>query len=265
MKTAQPFVGRSCSDCAIGKGLDFDFTMAFQPIVHFPTQSVFGHEALVRGLNNESAGSILERVTPQNRYRFDQACRVKAIQVAAGLQMQTMLSINFLPNAVYQAETCIRTTLEAARRYEFPCERIIFEVTEVEKIEDHLHLRSIFEEYKRVGFKTAIDDFGAGYAGLSLLAEFQPDIVKLDMALIRNIDKDRTRRAIVRGILGVCESLNCRVVAEGVETLGELQALRDLGVDLFQGYYFARPAFQAIPTIPPELFALRQPSCAVSV
>ena len=96
--------------------------------------------------------------------------------------MQAKLSINFMPNAVYEPSRCLRTTLEAAHRTGFPIENIIFETTEDERVHDAEYLKKIFATYRKEGFKTAIDDFGAGYAGLNLLADYQPDIVKLDMA-----------------------------------------------------------------------------------
>ena len=251
MQKPADFRQLGCSECLDGAGLDFDFTMAFQPIVNTTTGEIFAHEALVRGLNGEGAGSVFAHINDSNRYRFDQACRVKAIRLAAELGMSCMLSINFLPNAVYRPELCIRTTLNAAEKYGFPIDRIIFEVTEGERIEDHPHLRNILEHYQQQGFHTAIDDFGAGYAGLGLLAEFQSDLIKLDMALIRGIDRDRCRVAIARGILQMARDLDIAVIAEGVETAAEYATLRDLGVELFQGYYFARPAFQSLAEIDP--------------
>lgn len=244
-----------CGDCTHGVGLGFDFTMAFQPIVNIRTQTVFAQEALVRGLNNESAGQILQQVNADNRYRFDQACRVKAVQLAAQLDVPSYLSINFMPQAVYQPELCIRTTLAAAETYEFPINQIIFEITEAERVDDYAHLREIVAYYQRSGFLTAIDDFGAGYSGLNLLAEFQTDLIKLDMALIRNINQHRSRRAIVKGILQVCQDLSIRVIAEGIETIEELDVLQEMGVELFQGFYFAKPAFQALAPIPSSVFA----------
>ena len=98
---------------------------------------------------------------------------------------------------------------------------------------------------------------GAGYAGLNLLADVHTDLVKLDMALIRNIDKDKGRRAIARGIIQVCRELSMQVIAEGIETYEELNTLGELGVELFQGYYFARPAFQALAVVPPESYDRR--------
>jgi EAL domain-containing protein (putative c-di-GMP-specific phosphodiesterase class I) len=244
-----------CDGCSDSADLGFDLTMAFQPIVNATTQQIFAHEALVRGLQNQPAGEVFSRVNETNRYRFDQLCRVKAIELAAKLAMPCMLSINFMPNAVYQPERCIRTTLEAAHQYGFPIDQIIFEITEGERVEDIPHLKEIVSHYQERGFKTAIDDFGAGYAGLNLLAEIQTDLIKLDMALIRHIDQNKTRQAIVKGIIQVCRDLSITVIAEGVETYEELEVLKGFGVELFQGYHFARPAFEALAAVPGTAYA----------
>ena len=240
-----------CAACSPdGPGLGFGISMAFQPIVNLAAGTVFAQEALVRGPRGESAASVLGQVTVENRYKFDQATRVCAIRLAASLGVTSALSINFLPNAVYKPEHCLRTTVEAAARYGFPLGRLILEVTEVEKVDNPAHVKRVIDYYKSRGILTAIDDFGAGYAGLGLLADFLPDIIKLDMGLIRDIDRDRRRRAIVRGMLAVCEDLDIRPVAEGVESADEVAALRDMGVELFQGYHFARPAFEALADVP---------------
>ncbi|MCU0931230.1 MAG: EAL domain-containing protein [Serpentinimonas sp.] len=233
-----------CAECKNGSALGFDFTMALQPIVDIKTRTVFAYEALVRGLGGEPAASVLGRVSEQNRYRFDQSCRVKAVELASRLGLLTYLSINFMPNAVYRPELCIRTTLEAAERYNFPTSALIFEFTEDEQLKDTAHLKAIVAHYRKQGFLTAIDDFGAGYARFDLLYEVPTDIVKFDMALTRNIDKDPRRRTIVQHNIRMLEGLSVRVVAEGIETRGEMQVLRDLGVDLMQGYYFAQPALE---------------------
>jgi len=241
-----------CRDCGSAARVGFQFDYAFQPIVDLDRHNVFAHEALVRGPAGESAASVLAQVHERNRYRFDQACRVKAIKSAARLGMTDYLSINFLPNAIYKPEVCIRTTLEAARMYGFPTNRIIFEVTEGERVEDGNWLTEILREYKRCGFLTAIDDFGAGYAGLKLLADFQPDLIKIDMDLVRDVDTSRPRQAIVRGLLRICHDMAIRVIAEGIETPGERDFLQDAGVNLMQGYLFARPAFQAVAAVDPR-------------
>lgn len=248
-RLAEPlnFQPTGCRDCRNRDPLGLPITMAFQPIVDLGTREVFGYEALVRGAGGAGAAEVLGRVNDDNRYAFDQTCRVTAIDLAARLGLQGMLSINFLPNAVYRPESCIRATLEAAAERQFPTQRLMFEVTESERVLDHAHLQRIFLEYRRQGFTTAIDDFGAGHSGLNLLADFQPDIVKLDMALTRGADTDRVRRAIIAGIVRVCDELGIRVIAEGIETRGECLALRDQGITLFQGYLFARPALEALP------------------
>lgn len=117
----------------------------------------------------------------------------------------------------------------------------MFEVTEGERIHDPEHLKQIFAEYGRQGFTTAIDDFGAGYSGLNLLATFQPHILKLDMALTRGIDQDDVRQAIVAGIVLVSQRLGIRIIAEGIESAGERDALLGLGIRYMQGFFFARP------------------------
>ncbi len=249
MRQQQDYQPIGCAECSNGAGLGFDFTMAFQPIVNTTSKEVFAQEALVRGMNEEPAGEILGRINDQNRYRFDQSCRVKAVQLGAKLNIKSFVSINFLPNAVYRPELCIRTTLEAAETFGFPVDRIIFEITEGEKIKDHAHLREIVQYYRKQGFLTAIDDFGAGYSGLNLLADFQTDLVKLDMGLIRHIDQNKGRQAIVKGIVQVCNDLEIKVIAEGIETYEELSVLQSFGIELYQGYYFAKPKFQGLATL----------------
>jgi EAL domain-containing protein (putative c-di-GMP-specific phosphodiesterase class I) len=239
----------SCANCADKGSLDFDFTMAFQPIINCQTNQIFGYEALVRGLNNESAFSIISKVNDDNRYLFDQHCRIKAIALASKLKLDSMLSINFLPKAIYKPERCIRTTLDAAKKYDFPIEKIMFEFTEVEQIDDVDFVKGIIEYYSKLGFITAIDDFGSGYAGLSLLANFQTNIAKFDMELIRNIDQDKARQSIIKNCLNMFRDLNITPLAEGIETIEEMEWLRESGIELMQGYLFAKPGFECLPPV----------------
>jgi EAL domain-containing protein (putative c-di-GMP-specific phosphodiesterase class I) len=241
-----------CVGCKNSIELNFDFEYAFQPIVDIKTKTIFAHEALIRGPNGEGAYTILSKVNNENAYRFDQACRVKAVKTAAELKLKGMLSINFMPNAVYRPELCISTTLEAAKKYNFPASNIIFEFTEQEIVEDTKHLLNIVSEYKKLGFKTALDDFGAGYAGLNLLADFQPDIIKIDMNLIRDVDTSKSRQTIIKAVTRMCEELNVTVLAEGVETSNERDILLNFGINLFQGYLFCKPAFRAEGIIDPK-------------
>ena len=235
-----------CEDCGKAERVGFQFDYAFQPIVDIHSQTFFAHEALVRGPNGEGAMSVLAQVNEHNRYRFDQACRVKAIKAASELGIAEPISINFLPNAIYKPELCIRTTLEAARVHGFPLHNIIFEVTEGERIEDGPWFAEILREYKRCGFQTAIDDFGAGFAGLKLLSDFQPDLIKIDMDLIRGVDRNKPRQAIVHSLVALCEEMQIQVIAEGIETAAERDFLQDAGIRYMQGYFFARPAFRSV-------------------
>lgn len=241
-----------CQGCNTAAELPIQFEYAFQPIVNFSTRSIYAHEALVRGPNGEPAFSVLSQVTDENRYQFDQACRIKAVSAAASLNMKELLSINFLPNAVYRPEACIQSTFQACKVNNFPVEQIIFEVTEGERIEDRAHLVNIFESYKKFGFKTAIDDFGAGYAGLNLLSAYQPHIIKIDMDLVRDVDKNPVKQAIVQGIMFICNRIGMLVVAEGIETREERDFLAGSGIDLMQGYFFCKPAFKSLGMIDPE-------------
>lgn len=236
-----------CEECECGAGLDFSFTFAFQPIIDSDTHTVYAYEALIRGPDGESAWSVLSKVNEKNRYSFDQVCRVKAVKLAAKLNMQALLSINFLPNAVYEAETCIRTTLAAANTYNFDIRKIIFEFIEDEAFKSLDHLVDIVKAYKEMGFQTALDDFGAGYSRFDLMIASPTDIIKLDMALIMDIHKNANKQAIVVGILTMMERLGGKVLAEGVETEEEYFWLRSQGISLFQGYLFAKPGFETLP------------------
>ena len=236
---------RSCSACHEARPI-FPFTMAFQPIVDIQDCRIDGYEALVRGLNGESAAQMLGQVTAESLYSFDQNCRVKAIELAAKLGIRQRLSINFLPNAVYEPRACIQATLSAAKRTGFDPRQLTFEIVETETIADTAHLLNIINEYRRQGFKVALDDFATGYSGLSRLADLRPDIVKLDRALIKDCDQDRVRLAIVASVLALAAEIGIKVVVEGVERLGEVDALRSVGARFMQGYYFARPMLEGV-------------------
>ena len=240
---------QTCMDCLSGQSLGFEIRMAFQPIVDMKKQKIVAYEALVRGPEGQGAGWVFERVNEDNRYYFDQACRVKAIETAARLGCDTFLNINFLPNAVYSPETCIKATIEAADLYGFDLTKLVFEVTESEQIIDKDHLQNIFSSYSKRGFKTAIDDYGSGFARIDWLIDLRPDILKLDMALIRDIDVHPEKQIVVVEALKQCQLQGTQLLAEGIETKEELDCLRDIGIHLFQGYYFAKPELEALAQV----------------
>jgi EAL domain-containing protein (putative c-di-GMP-specific phosphodiesterase class I) len=241
-----------CANCRDAKPA-FPFSMAFQPVIDLERRAVDAYEALVRGPQGEGAGAVLAQVTPENRYAFDQSCRVKAIELATSLGFcgtgDARLNINFLPNAVYEPAACIRLTLEAARRTGFPLDRLTFEIVEQEELSKEPHLKRIIEEYKRHGFQVALDDFATGYSGLARLAALRPDIVKLDRVMVQDVHQDRVRLAIVAALVALCREIDVKLVIEGVETAEEVEALRAVGCRYMQGFYFAKPAFEALPSL----------------
>ena len=168
-------------------------------------------------------------------------------RLAARLGIRTQLNLNFLPQSLFSQRDFLTPMLDAASESGLPIDSLVLEVTEGEVIDDVARFAGLIKRYRAQGLKLAIDDFGAGYCGLNLLAEFQPDILKLDMALLRGIEHSGPRQAIVRAILSACTDLGIDAIAEGVETVDEFSWLADEGVTLFQGYLFGRPGFETLP------------------
>lgn len=223
------------------------FSYAFQPIVHVASRTVVSYEALIRGARGEAAASVLGCVPPGELHDFDAQGRNIAIALAAKLGIRTQLNLNFLPQSLFSDQDVLTPMFAAATRHGLPIDSLVLEVTEGEVIDDVVRFARTIKAYRAQGLKLAIDDFGAGYSGLNLLAEFQPDILKLDMALLRGIERSGPRQAIVRAILSACIDLGIDVIAEGIETVDEYSWLADEGVELFQGYLFGRPGFEALP------------------
>lgn len=244
---APPRGGARCGDAQP----PLAFSMAFQPIVAPQSREIWGYEALVRGAAGESAASVLAQVDDNALYRFDQACRERAIEMAGALfpHPRVKLSINIMPNAVQEPGAFIPATLTAARRAGLRPEQLTLEFTETERFVNTGLTNTILSHYRDLGMMTALDDFGSGYSGLLRLAALHPDLLKIDMALIRDIDADRRRQAIVGAILGLTRDLGIAVIAEGVQTAAEYRTLSEMGVQLFQGFYFACPKIGALPQV----------------
>lgn len=151
-----------------------------------------------------------------------------------------------MPNAVYEPERCLETTLRVVSELGINPFDVIFEVVESEQIRDTTKLKDILSTYSKHGFLTALDDFGAGSSSLNTLADFQPDIIKLDIHLVRNIHNEFVKQKILDAIMTLSESLNITLLAEGVETREEMKYLGDLGIHLMQGFYFHKPQFESL-------------------
>jgi blue light- and temperature-responsive anti-repressor len=223
-----------------------EFSFAFQPIVDAAAGAIVSYEALIRGRHNESASAVFAQVRAEDLHRFDTDARPVAIELAARLGIRCNLNVNFLPRSVQTSDAPIRSTVDAAVRCGLPLDHIVLEVTEGEMIDDQAQFVRTVNQYRGMGMKVSIDDFGAGYAGLNLLADFQPDQLKLDMNLVRSIERKGPRQAIVRAILQACNDLGIEFLAEGVETLEEFRWFRDAGVEIFQGYLLGKPEFEQL-------------------
>lgn len=235
--------------------IGFEFSFAFQPIVDVRNRQIVSYEALVRGPHGESSASVFAQVPRNNFQKFDEICRQKAIYLASQLKIPNNLNLNLFAPGIYEVDLNITATFRASAHSGIPVENIIFEVIESESLTDHRNLLQYLRIIQEFGFKTAIDDFGAGYSGLKLLVQYQPNYIKLDRVLISNINDEPIKQNIFSGIRNICQSLSIDMVAEGVETVQEFHWLQEAGVNIFQGYYFARPAFEALPDVAHRVYS----------
>jgi EAL domain-containing protein (putative c-di-GMP-specific phosphodiesterase class I) len=234
--------------------IGFEFSFAFQPIVDVRNREIISYEALVRGPRGEPSASVFAQVPRCNFLRFDEICRRKAIYLASRLKIPKRLNLNLSVPGVYEVDLNITATFHASIQSGIPVENIIFEVLETESLTDHRNLLQYLQIIQDFGFKTAIDDFGVGYSGLKLLVDYQPNYIKLDRFIISNIHQDYVKQSIFSGIRQFCKSLSIEIVAEGVETADEFHWLQEAGVSIYQGFYFARPAFEALPDVANKVF-----------
>ena len=234
--------------------IGFEFSFAFQPIVDVRNREIVSYEALVRGPHGEPSASVFAQVSRCDFSRFDEICRRKAIYLASRLKIPNQLNLNLSVPGIYEVDLNITATFHASIHSGIPVENIVFEVLETESLTDQRNLLKYLHIIQDFGFKTAIDDFGVGYSGLKLLVEYQPNYIKLDRELISDIDQDYVKQSIFSGIQQICEPLMIEIVAEGVETANEYHWLLDEGVNIFQGYYFAKPAFEALPDVANKVY-----------
>jgi EAL domain-containing protein (putative c-di-GMP-specific phosphodiesterase class I) len=234
--------------------MGFQFSFAFQPIVDVRNREIISFEALVRGPHGESSASVFAQVPQNELLKFDELCRRKAIFLASRLNIPNRLNLNLTAQSIYEVDMSITATFQASIQSGIPAENIIFEVLESQSLTEQKNLIKYLRLIQEFGFATAIDDFGAGYSGLKLLTEYQPYFIKLDRHLIGNIQDDYVKQRIFSGIRKICDSLCIEIVAEGVETEGEYHWLNEAGISIFQGYYFARPAFEALPDVANKIY-----------
>jgi EAL domain-containing protein (putative c-di-GMP-specific phosphodiesterase class I) len=224
------------------------FTIAYQPIVNVPARRVVAYEALCRGGHGTSYPQMVASMDRPTLQLFQRHIADDAIRRAVALGLahrNASLTLNLQPDLHPDALNAefIRV---AAARHGLPHNRIVVELTE----DHHLQLsdlRELLKRNKAAGFVSAVDDFGAGYSGLTHLTECRPDILKLDRALITDINDHLVKQKIVGAFVRVCKALRMVLVAEGIETLEECRTLRRLGITLMQGYFFSHPVIGALP------------------
>ncbi len=227
-----------------------DCSFAFQPIVDPLTQQVVSYEALLRTLSGESPGVYFEKLTGQALYESDLQSKQGALSMAStlGLHEQT-LSLNLLPMTLVNVPNAVSILLREIKANGFIPEQIVVEFTESEVISRLDEFKGAVRQLKSAGISVAIDHFGAGFAGLLLLAQFQPDRIKINRDLVANVHKSGPRQAIVQAIIKCCSSLEIQVCAVGIEQPEEWMWLESAGISHFQGHLFASPVTGGIPAI----------------
>lgn len=212
----------------------------YQPIVSLSGRKPYAYEALCRPTTQDfkHVGQLLDVAGEAGRLgELGQVLRDVAVGPMADLPTSQHMFLNVHPQELDCSELfCLPAHVKQH------AERIVLELTEVDYIRDYKRARDKLRQLRDWGFRIALDDFGAGYQGFNSLAKLEPDYVKLDMGIVRGIRPNSRAARLAKHLREFCESEGIRTIAEGVETITELSTLADLGFDLLQGYYFARPS-----------------------
>lgn len=218
----------------------------FQPIISLFDGEVFGYEALSRGTEGselESPDALFAAAEYFDKvWELEFLCRSRAFESAHKLPKEKMLFINVAPNIINDVRFKKGVTLDMLHQYNIDASSIIFEITEKNSVEDYKSFRRVLDNYTSQGYKIAIDDAGSGYSGLKLLAETRPQFIKMDMDLVRNIDKDALKQALMKAFYEFSVAANMKIIAEGIETIDELNTIIGIGIPYGQGYLLQRPA-----------------------
>ena len=182
-------------------------------------------------------------------FNLDRQARETCIINSAKEKIDKKLFINFLPTVIYNPELCLKSTIALIDKFGFKPEDITFEVVETEDISDTDHLNTILSFYRKKGFKIALDDIGSGYSSLNNISKFCPDYIKVDLEIIRDIDKNKLQQEIFKALVAISKTTDIKVLAEGVETKEELDFVVENGATLIQGYYFGKPTKKPLKKI----------------
>lgn len=249
-------------DCLCSIIRERSLTVLFQPIVANKKRAIFGYEALIRGPSNTPLHSPVTLFETAARYgrlvELEVLCREVSIQQFVRLNLPGKLFLNTSPESLFQPNFRTGSTLNILKQVGLQPERVVIELTEQFPTENYEAIREAKHHYKSMGFEIAIDDLGAGYAGLRMWSELRPDYVKIDRHFMQDIHEDPVKQEFVRSIKNIARGLNCKVVGEGVETTDEFRCVARLGIEFIQGYYFARPAQMPVIAVARSAFALTE-------
>jgi diguanylate cyclase (GGDEF)-like protein len=237
----------------------------FQPIISLRDGSILGHEALSRVTCESEIKNPDMLFTIAGEYNrlwdLELLCRTIALEAAYKFMIppySKKLFINVNPNIMHDETYKKGFTKAFLEQYEIAPNNVIFEITERNVITDMNGFKATINHYRSQDFKIAIDDAGAGYSGLNLISDVNPHYIKLDMKLIRNLDKDNLKYALVKGMVEFSKASNIYLIAEGIETFEELNTLVNLGVQYGQGYFIQKPDPEIREISPEVLQALKQ-------
>ncbi len=225
-------------------------SMAFQPIVDSASSGIFGYEALMRS-SEESLphpGAVLSAAERLGRiHDLGRTVRRLSAEAFTRAPKDATLFVNLHTRDLLDAEL-----YEASSPLTRIANRVVLEITERTAMEDVKDIQARVSVLRFLGFRLAVDDLGAGYAGLSSFVALEPDIVKLDMSIVRNVHESPIRQRVVQSMTTLCQEMGMRVVAEGIEVKAERDCVRQFGCDLLQGYLFAKPG-PPFPSVAPGL------------
>ncbi len=230
----------------------------YQPIVDYKKQVILGYESLVRGPSDSALHNPVMLFDMARRTgsltELDLLCKRTGIQGFKAKRLPGKLFLNTTPQGLLEPGHRTGLTLEYLRELGLKPENVVIELTEQYQMTDSHVLSNALQHYREMGFEIAIDDLGAGYSGLTRWAELRPEYVKIDRHFIQNIHTDAVKQSFVRSIIDIAKELNCKVIAEGIESREESQMLMDMGICYGQGYYFGRPQSNPPYSIPESLF-----------
>ncbi|SES07946.1 bifunctional diguanylate cyclase/phosphodiesterase [Psychrobacillus sp. OK032] len=223
----------------------------FQPIISLHSGQIYGYEALSRGPANtvlQNPEMLFDYALKNGQlWELENLCRANALKCAYELKAQGKLFLNVNPNIMNDSKFKQGFTKEYLSKFKMDADSIVFEITEREAINNLKDFINTIDHYKNQFYQIAVDDVGAGYSGLNVLTDVHPHYMKLDMKLIRDIDRDRTKQLLVSSLSEFANYSQINIIAEGIETRDELRTLIDIGVHFGQGYYIQKPAAQLYP------------------